>query len=109
MDVEIIPTRIFKIVLRDAEQNQLGRASLVVIYNESNVRPYGLLEDVFVRERTRGQGIGRKLIDAIVQMAQRENCYKLIATSRYSRPKVHELYSKLGFADHGREFRMDFP
>lgn len=35
-------------------------------------------------------------------------CYKLIATSRTSRPKVHELYHRLGFTQHGVEFRIDF-
>jgi len=35
-------------------------------------------------------------------------CYKLIATSRTSRPKVHELYQRLGFENHGVEFRMNF-
>ncbi|MEO0537352.1 MAG: hypothetical protein AAF215_26285 [Cyanobacteria bacterium P01_A01_bin.123] len=36
------------------------------------------------------------------------NCYKLIATSRTSRPKVHDLYQRLGFTQQGFEFRIDF-
>ena len=40
--------------------------------------------------------------------AREAGCYKLIATSRTSRPKVHELYQRLGFESHGVEFRMNF-
>jgi len=34
-------------------------------------------------------------------------CYKLVATSRASRPRVHELYERLGFENYGVEFRMN--
>jgi hypothetical protein len=33
---------------------------------------------------------------------------ELIATSRHARNRVHALYARLGFTDHGKEFRMDF-
>lgn len=108
-EIQRNPTQIIKVVLRDDRGAPVGRASLVIIVNESNVRPYGLLEDVFVAEEFRGQGLGTQLVRQIVQLAREEQCYKLIATSRYSRPRVHELYKRLGFQDHGREFRMDFP
>jgi GNAT superfamily N-acetyltransferase len=108
-EIQRNPTLILKVVLRDERGAPVGRASLVIIVNESNVRPYGLLEDVFVSEELRGQGLGTQLVEKIVQLAREERCYKLIATSRYSRPRVHELYKTLGFQDHGREFRMDFP
>jgi len=65
------------------------------------------LEDVFVAEDHRGRGIGTMLVKAIVQEAE-QHCYKLIATSRHARPKVHDMYKKLGFVDHGTEFRVDF-
>jgi hypothetical protein len=42
-----------------------------------------------------------------LQISGLAGCYMLIATSRHSRPKVHDLYRRLGFEDHGIEFRMD--
>ena len=95
-------------VLRDAHGSPIGRASLVLIVNEINPRPYGLLEDVFVAEEHRSAGHGARLVEEIVALAKREGCYKLIATSRYTRPRVHALYARLGFREHGKEFRMDF-
>lgn len=74
--------------------------------NDLHEAPFGLLEDVFVDESQRGHGLATKLVQEVVAAAREANCYKLIATSRTSRPKVHELYRRLGFQEHGVEFRM---
>jgi GNAT superfamily N-acetyltransferase len=86
----------------------VGRAYLYLIQNDLNKKPYGLMEDVFVDESLRGKGMGTKLILEIIKQAKQHKCYKLIATSRFSRPKVHKFYRKFGFKKHGVEFRMDF-
>ena len=87
---------------------ELGRATLFLMTNDLHDQPFGLLEDVFVEEDLRGKGIGSELVRRVIAEAKDRRCYKLIATSRYARPKVHELYQELGFQDHGKEFRMDF-
>lgn len=86
---------------------EVARAYLYVMANDLHDEPFGLMEDVFVHEAQRGNGLGTKLVEEVISAAKELGCYKLIATSRESRPKVHELYLRLGFADHGREFRMD--
>ena len=87
---------------------ELGRAYLYVMRNDLHTAPFGLLEDVYVDESQRGRGFGTKLVQEVIAAARKAGCYKLIATSRASRPKVHELYRQLGFEDRGVEFRMDF-
>ncbi len=87
---------------------EVARAYLYLMNNDLHDEPFGLMEDVFVDESQRGEGLGTKLVDEVVAAAKEIGCYKLIATSRDARPKVHELYRRLGFADHGREFRMNF-
>lgn len=86
----------------------LGRATLYVMHNDLHTRPFGLLEDVFVDSNTRGKGIGTQLTQHVIKQAEIKNCYKLICTSRYSKPKVHQLYERIGFEDHGKEFRIDY-
>ncbi len=85
-----------------------GRAYLYLIYNDLGEGHYGLLEDVFVEEKYRGQGVGNQLLTTVIATAKKLDCYKLIGTSRYSRPQVHAWYERLGFRDYGKEFRMDF-
>lgn len=76
--------------------------------NNLHEEPFGLLEDVFVEEEFRGQGLGTQLTKAVIEGAKKHNCYKLICTSRHSKIEVHKLYQRLGFKNHGLEFRMDF-
>jgi GNAT superfamily N-acetyltransferase len=90
------------------DDGEVARAYLYVMTNDLHEAPFGLLEDVYVDESQRGNGVGSALVKEVVAAAQQAGCYKLIATSRTSRPKVHELYERLGFERHGVEFRIDF-
>ena len=86
---------------------EVARAYLYVMTNDLHDAPFGLLEDVFVDEGQRGGGLGTTLVKEVISAAREAGCYKLIATSRVSRPKVHELYERLGFENYGLEFRMN--
>ena len=87
---------------------EVARAYLYVLQNTLHKRPFGLIEDVFVSEQVRGTGIGTCLVTRIIEEAKKRNCYKLICTSRHENERVHSLYKKMGFTDHGLEFRMNF-
>lgn len=86
---------------------EVGRAWLILIHNDLHPQPYGLLEDVFVDEAYRGEGVASELVHYVVARAKQEHCYKVIATSRTERTKVHTLYEALGFVSLGYEFRMN--
>ena len=77
------------------------------MFNDLHEEPFGFLEDVFVEEKNRGQGIGSRLVGEVIAEAKRQNCYKVICTSRHESLSVHALYNKLGFRDYGKEFRID--
>jgi len=86
---------------------EVARAFFYIMRNDLHKEPFGLLEDVFVEESFRGKGLGSKLVKEVIEKARECRCYKLIATSRHSRPKVHDLYERLGFQNWGLEFRMN--
>lgn len=86
---------------------EVGRIFVYFIKNDLHEQPYALIEDLFIEEKFRGQGLGTKLIRKAVEEARKAGCYKIICTSRYSKEKVHRLYLKLGFKDYGKEFRLD--
>lgn len=89
------------------ERGEVARAYLYIMGNDLHDEPFGLLEDVFVDEAQRGSGLGTALVKEVIAAAREAGCYKLIATSRTSRPKVHALYEQLGFANYGLEFRLN--
>ncbi|MBT3450497.1 GNAT family N-acetyltransferase [archaeon] len=92
----------------EEDKIQIARVFLYILHNELHEVPFGLMEDVFVIESYRSKGIGSKIVNKVIEVAKREGCYKLICTSRYGKGPVHNMYQKLGFKDHGREFRINF-
>jgi len=90
------------------DNKEIARAYLYIMKNDLHKQPFGLMEDVFIDKSLRGEGYGTKIVKELIKQAKKQNCYKLIATSRYPRKEVHKLYKKLGFKDWGKEFRMDF-
>ena len=103
---EELPARGIRFSVRGAN-GEVARAYLYVMTNDLHDAPFGLLEDVFVAESERGGGLGTALVNEVIAAARAAGCYKLVATSRASRPKVHELYERLGFTNYGLEFRMN--
>jgi GNAT superfamily N-acetyltransferase len=90
------------------DEKEVGRAYLYILSNDLHKKPFGLMEDVYVDESVRNKGLGSDLVKKVIEEARIKGCYKLICTSRYEKPKVHELYVSLGFRNQGKEFRMNF-
>lgn len=86
---------------------EVARAFLYIMKNDLHDEPFGFMEDVFVDESLRRQGIGTDLVNKVIEAAEENRCYKLIATSRHERPQARALYERLGFKNHGIEFRID--
>ena len=86
----------------------VGRVYLYILNNDLHKEPFGFLEDVFVDEEYRKQGIGSQLVQKGIETAKKRGCYKLIGNSRMASEKVHVFYERLGFKKHGFEFRIDF-
>ncbi|MFH1188778.1 MAG: GNAT family N-acetyltransferase [bacterium] len=87
-------------------EKEIGHAWLYILSNDQHEQPFGFIEDVFVDEQYRGQGLGTKLIREMLREAKRKLCYKVILTSRNTKPGVHAFYNKFGFIDWGKEFRL---
>lgn len=102
-----LSARGFKLTLQDAEQKELGHACLFVMSSRPN-HQFGFMEDLFIEPQSRGLGLGTELVNAVINLAKQEGCYKLICTSRYSNEIAHHLYLKTGFVDWGKEFRLNF-
>lgn len=67
-------------VLIDQDTDQvIGSATLLIEHKLiRNCGKVGHIEDVVIDQQFRGQGLGRKLIDYVSQVATNEGCYKII-------------------------------
>lgn len=95
----------FSVIIKNKE---VARAFLYILLNNLHEEPFGFLEDVYVDKSQRKKGIATKLLNQIINEAKKRGCYKIVATSRYSRSEVHKLYERIGFKNRGIEFRLDF-
>ena len=97
----------FKFLILEKDK-EVGQARLYILKNDFHPEPFGFIEYVYIKEECRGKGYGSKLMNLLIEKAKENKCYKLICTSRFTMPKVHNFYKKLGFNKYGYEFRIDF-
>lgn len=57
----------------------------------------GHIEDVVVDSAYRGQGVGEKIVQALIKSARAQKIQSLHLTSRPARAAANKLYQKLGF------------
>ena len=76
-----------------------GTCYLNVIENLSRAAfPYGVLENVVVDQRVRGQGIGKALVAFALARAWQAGCYKVMLQTGSQRESTHGFYRACGFS-----------
>jgi ribosomal protein S18 acetylase RimI-like enzyme len=86
---------ITQFVARDDAGTIVGVATLAVFPIPTAWRAW--VEDVIVDEASSGQGIGRRLIEAMIDRARVLGCATVDLTSRPSREAANHLYESVGF------------
>ena len=65
----------FRALIAQWDDQSAGYALFFGFYSTWEGRPGLFLEDLFVRPRFRGRGIGKALLASVARTAQQENCY----------------------------------
>ena len=86
----------FRVLIAEWEGNPCGYASFFYFYSTFQGRPALFLEDLFVLEKFRENGIGKALLVAVAKLAVKEGCFGLRwEVLDWNRPAI-EFYEKLG-------------
>ncbi|MCU1272529.1 MAG: acetyltransferase [Acidobacteriaceae bacterium] len=86
----------FRVLIAEWEGKPCGYASFFYFYSTFQGRAALFLEDLFVLEQFRGNGIGKALLVAVAKLAIKEDCYGLRwEVLDWNRPAI-EFYEKLG-------------
>lgn len=71
--------------------------------------PVALLTSLVVAESARGQGVGRRLVDAAETWAREKGCARIIVTTAEHRSGAHAFYQSLGWEYTGRRYAKVLP
>ena len=89
-----------------AEENKqlIGFVSFSVRLVVRYAKPIAELDELFVLPEYRGKGIGKSLMNKILDKAKELNCYRLFIETHYNHKAAHKLYEKLSFTNYGYHF-----
>jgi len=83
----------------------IGAASIIIeqkfIHNGGKV---GHIEDVVVAKEFQGKGVGQKVVQSLLNHAQKQGCYKTILDCT---DDLIPFYKKIGFKLHSNSMRFD--
>ena len=83
---------IFCMLAVNDENEVMGMASLHIL--EKINRRSALVEDVVVFKKYRGNSVGKKIIEQLIEISKEKNCYKIILNTQ---EENISYYEKLGF------------
>jgi GNAT superfamily N-acetyltransferase len=67
-------------------------------------RPQARVNDVVVTERTRGLGVGSRLLDAAEALAHKRGCFRMALVTASWRDQTIDFYAKQGWRHYGSWF-----
>lgn len=94
--IDELPSNHFIFVINDIEKNKIVGSGTIIIERKiiHNFKNVGHIEDIVVDNNYRGAGLGKMIINYLLDFAEKNNCYKTILTC--SNENVG-FYEKLGF------------
>lgn len=103
---KIVKDENYYLCVFEKDDKLLGTATLFVEKNLTHKgRPKGHIENVVVDKNHRKKGVGKKLVDHLVEKSKEKNCYKTVLTCD---EKNKGFYKKSGFKPKGINMRIDF-
>ncbi|MCG8351399.1 MAG: GNAT family N-acetyltransferase [Chloroflexales bacterium] len=98
----------YTIYIAELEGEIVGAFELLIMDNLAHMgTPSGVVEDVVIRSRSQGRGIGKAMMRFAIEQCRKAGCYKLVLSSNLKRASAHRFYETLGFQQHGYSFVVD--
>lgn len=86
------------IIVAEEEGRIVSSCVCVIIPNLTHEqRPYAFVENVITDETYRGKGLATKCLDFAKEIAQKENCYKMMLLTGSKNPKTLDFYRRAGY------------
>lgn len=95
----------YKIFVAVTDKKIIGTFALAIMDNLAHMgATSGLIEDVVVKTKWQGNGIGKQMMKYAVECCRKHGCYKVALSSNLKRENAHHFYESLDFKIHGYSF-----
>lgn len=94
----IIQDKNHHIIVNAIDDKIVSSCVCVVIPNLTrNVRPYAFIENVVTHEEYRGKGYATQCLDYAREIAEKENCYKMMLLTGSKKESTIKFYERAGY------------
>ena len=95
---QIMEDRNHHLIVCEEEDKIVSSCVCVIIPNLTrNVRPYAFVENVVTHGEYRGKGYATLCLNYAKELAERENCYKMMLLTGSKNPKTLQFYENAGY------------
>ena len=86
------------LIVNEIDDQIISSCVCVIIPNLTrNVRPYAFVENVVTHADHRGKGYAGECLAYAKQIAEQENCYKMMLLTGSKKPETLHFYEKAGY------------
>ena len=75
----------------------VGMCTMQILVSTAQGSKSGHIEDVIITKERRGEGIGKLLLKAVIDIAKKEGCTRLQLSADNNNTPAHGFYKKLGW------------
>ena len=95
---QIMEDKNHHLIVCEEESKIVSSCVCVIIPNLTrNVRPYAFVENVVTHGEYRGKGYATMCLNYAKELAERENCYKMMLLTGSKNPKTLQFYENAGY------------
>ena len=95
---QILGDRNHHLIVNEVGGQIVSSCVCVIIPNLTrNVRPYAFIENVVTHADHRGKGYAGECLDYARQIAEKENCYKMMLLTGSKKAETFHFYEKAGY------------
>jgi ribosomal protein S18 acetylase RimI-like enzyme len=85
----------------------VGMVSMILVPRLNQTRLEMYIPELVVSSKYQKMGIGKALVDHVISVAKKKNCYRIRLESGHSRKESHKFYSHLGFEQYAKTFKLE--
>ncbi|MBE6748663.1 MAG: GNAT family N-acetyltransferase [Ruminococcaceae bacterium] len=94
----IIKDKNHHIIINEKDGKIVSSCVCIIIPNLTrNIRPYAFIENVVTHSSYRGKGYATECLNFAKEIAEKENCYKMMLLTGSKDEATHNFYSNAGF------------